>query len=644
MNRSNNYAHAPYNFVPLPTNKDGKHVPLEGKTADHDRYDDDRRTGYFDVTLETVTPLFVRGMLTAEQHQANQSKPKDEQYVTPYCFMVNGKPVIPGSSLRGMIRSLVEIITFGKMHFVSDSNKIFFRAVAAEGNDPHKASYETVFGKFGRNVHSGYLEHENGNWYVRPAKKLSGKAYLKVKERVKPGKKSKFAAKLEVKGLIRLTDKNYVVQCHSVCYDGNEDKVTRVYTPMPGQNPTATLVCTGNMAETSEDNNTGIVETERVNYALIGLPDGSKEHLPIHEQVVKDYVDGLTAFQMEKPYFDEQKGILQVGKPIFYIEENGEVIRFGHTPNFRIAHVVTDQDGRKRAVTPRDCVPKTLLSPDITDYTEAMFGFVPENDKDTRQAYAGRVFVTSATLIEKQSEVLHNEELKRTPGSPKPTTFQHYLEQPKGKDTQKRELHHYGSLENGRPKARIRGHKLYWRQRVNFDGLKRDNSDGSKPKLETKLRPVKAGISFKFRVFFENLTNAELGALAWALTLGGDKDAHHMLGMGKPYGLGMVKLTPTLYLSKRRERYSQLFDTKGQWYRAEDKQDDNADFITAFKNEIEKHTGKPFEKNERIKDLMRLLRLQTPAEDNTCFSYMELEEFKERRVLPKPSEVVDDCS
>ncbi|MBK8024601.1 MAG: hypothetical protein IPK19_25045 [Chloroflexi bacterium] len=38
-------------------------------------------------------------------------------------FGIEGVPRIPGSSLRGMLRALVEIITFGKIQPISNTRK-----------------------------------------------------------------------------------------------------------------------------------------------------------------------------------------------------------------------------------------------------------------------------------------------------------------------------------------------------------------------------------------------------------------------------------------------------------------------------------------------------------------------------------------
>ncbi|MBK8024600.1 MAG: hypothetical protein IPK19_25040 [Chloroflexi bacterium] len=153
--------------------------------------------------------------------------------------------------------------------------------------------------------------------------------------------------------------------------------------------------------------------------------------------------------------------------------------------------------------------------------------------------------MTSATLVGDPEVALEREPF--TPkilGSPKPTTFQHYLEQADGVRTPSAQLAHWGT-----PKARIRGHKLYWRKVIGgIDEVRETESLSREDTQHTSMRPIKPNVQFTFRVYFENLLSAELGALAWALTLGGDPQARHMVGMGKPYGMGVVRLKSAPHL------------------------------------------------------------------------------------------------
>jgi CRISPR-associated protein (TIGR03986 family) len=142
--------------------------------------------------------------------------------------------------------------------------------------------------------------------------------------------------------------------------------------------------------------------------------------------------------------------------------------------------------------------------------------------------------------------------------TPKPTAFQHYLTQQKPND--KNQLDHYDSPPPH--ETVIRGHKLYWHQGERSRNDIEDPNASPTSTQHTQFKPVKAGVRFKFRIYFENLSDRELGALCWVLRPLGDpaKEYCHHLGMGKPLGMGAVKLEATLHLTDRRRRYGSPFD------------------------------------------------------------------------------------
>src|SRR5271157_3826787 len=121
-------ASAPYNFVPLPE----KVVPAVSNALedlpDHDKYYSERFSGYFDVTLTTCSPLYIRGPMLSEDFQSQEQGPQVK--TTPEFFHTGDerKPVIPGSSLRGMLRALLEIVSYSKVQWVSEK-QLFFRTV-----------------------------------------------------------------------------------------------------------------------------------------------------------------------------------------------------------------------------------------------------------------------------------------------------------------------------------------------------------------------------------------------------------------------------------------------------------------------------------------------------------------------------------
>ena len=169
-------ARAPYNFVPVPDK-----VVIAQEPLAHDRYHhEDALTGWIDCDLTTCSPTYIRGMLTQEvwrEHREMQSKGErlsvaQKEAAAPF-FSLENHPVIPGSSLRGLVRSLVEIIGYGRVRWVGDSPTFTYRAVAAQTNDPLREPYQQAIGRFGSNVRAGFLVQrwENGEekWFIRPA-------------------------------------------------------------------------------------------------------------------------------------------------------------------------------------------------------------------------------------------------------------------------------------------------------------------------------------------------------------------------------------------------------------------------------------------------------------------------------------------
>lgn len=669
-------ARAPYNFVPLPERAvDVREQPgvttLDDALPSHNVFRSDRRHGYFDVTLTTESPLYIRGMLTrdeAENKETHRNKPDFFHTGDP------AAPVVPGSSLRGMIRALVEIVTWSKLTRVSNSPKIFYRAVAAEKDDPLGEDYKVIVGKPGKlNVRAGYLEREGDQWFIRPATLYKNQAFIKVKA-LKEDKRTKEIVQHEdvqaVQGLIPLNSSEYRVQYHPVVSVGDfrplkpTGYAIAVRSPKPGESSTGILVCTGNMAESSDEQQ-GRVKTNRRNFALVLPPDPNARRLQIAPQAITDYRDGLTAFQQESP-FDPQYGCLVEGRPIFYIPPTqGRMVQyFGHAPFSRIPASLTDKSNR-RAVTPGDLVPDFLREhPNHIDFGEAIFGYVRSAEViqlleqeagkvpqgDPRRAYAGRISISDARMCTETDNPYDIDAGGITPpilGSPKPTTFQHYLNQrdENGTVLDRKNLRHYDTKAGqGNPAAQIRGHKLYWRQRraavSEIPGSTTEPLESLKDKAQrTRIRPVKKGIKFTFRVDFENMTDIELGALAWVLALGNEShhpNARHMLGMGKPFGMGVVKLDAALVLRDRQRRYTSLFDSG---WSSGDENGDAGTFISHFNTFIEGVVGQEAYQ-KRMKELLPMLEGREP---NPLFTYMRLEpqnEYKDRPVLPYPTEII----
>lgn len=381
-----------------------------------------------------------------------------------------------------------------------------------------------------------------------------------------------------------------------------------------------------------------------------------------------------------------QNGYLRDGEPVFFLLNNDNKVRFlGRAQMFRLPY----------NNSPLDFVPVRLRFPilkvlaiyfkmlfinqqsvkyatlialftSFVDIADAIFGFIGNKKLNSSKAYASRVYITDGLLKSDQKEKVQAS-LDRKPeqillSSPKPTTFQHYLVQPKETKAHQENLKHYASqppIDTESGETVIRGHKLYWHRDCKIEVP--ENAD-----TQTSLiKPIDSGIEFTFTIHFENLSDVELGALLWVLSLSSDKSQTletgkpdetycFSLGMGKPFGMGAVKIDYKLYLSDRIARYSQLFDRKG-WSQDEKDQDEVTQEEIKCISEFEKYILDRISENDypdkhnrqqlehlkqipRIEMLLAMLQCDSPPE---ATDYMELDDFKSRKVLPTPLDIMD---
>jgi CRISPR-associated protein (TIGR03986 family) len=568
----NRTASAPYNFVPLPEVVVTA-VDNADDLPDHDRYHPGRHTGYFEVTLTTKSPLYVRCPFTLQdylrQERGEDANAPFRQQVrnTPDFFYTRDRnqPVIPGSSLRGILRNVLEIVSYGKVQWVTDK-KLFFRTV----DDTTVGRYYR--GRMTGKIEAGFLTRRGGEFVIRLCQmvrisrnKLTGSLY----EGQGPNKTPRWNGRprqwMPVWVTLSAGDR-FVDQ---VCYD-----------PTP-EFREGRLIITGDIPGKNKE-------------FVFLLPADDAEEIPVPEELIERFHDDDQITQWQERAFPKdkpvpgcrerngtlRKNLREHGDPVFFLRENGQLTFFGRAQMFRLPY----------AKCPIDLVHEELRRPEDIDYAEALFGFVRKKEElqdmmrrgviqempkqgDKRRAYAGRVFVTDAVLVEGQTDywLSTNPITPKILATPKPTAFQHYLTQQEPDN--RNELDHYDSPPPH--ETTIRGHKRYWHQGLNpSEGLTldqiREHIEEERSRLtqlatstqHTQFKPIKPGVQFRFRIYFENLSERELGALCWALHPLGDpaKEYCHHLGMGKPLGMGAVKLDATLHLTNRPTRYGSLFN------------------------------------------------------------------------------------
>ncbi|MEG4517136.1 MULTISPECIES: TIGR03986 family type III CRISPR-associated RAMP protein [unclassified Microcoleus] len=664
---------APYNFVELPAT-----VVAAEDLPSGDRYHLDRKTGKIECTLTTESPLYIRCGLTTEEFKAEKEGKDlpDFFYTDPNAK--NEKPVLPGSSLRGMLRTLVEIVSFGKIDRVSGNQRLFFRAVAANKN---KESWGEEYKKYveAGKIKAGYLKKDSEGWYIQPAKNEQCATFAWVRETT-----------LNLPDFKKFNHDKYEPQYISASYRSESvavdqtDKAKRLFAndiELPDTHPQkGVLVTSGNMKQGDESSS-----SPRHNHCLVFAEDKNARPLKIDKTAIEHYRNALTDFQKKSP-FNKNLGLLEENqnRPVFYYhDQNSNTVGFfGQSPNFRIPY---SPKGNGHATTVLDFIPEDLRKLASIDLADAIFGWVKKESKDEKLSQgfdkqrAGRVFFTDALYQSSQNGIWY-EDNPVTPqilSNPKPTNFPHYLVQ---QNVDKLELKHYAS--EPIEKTVIRGHKLYWHKGSNPDFklpppkkvidlpkkiLNTQTTLISDPQT-TQISPIKKGVTFKFDIHFENLSKVELGALLWVLSLSSDKSQTldtgkqdekycFSLGMGKPLGMGAVNIDYELHLSNRKERYKHLFNGT-KWKTGEEDQsqtpEKEEESVKAFEKYIldwiccqdypkdrKREQLQHLKQLPRIEMLLAMLRCNSPNAKQTRYMTIEPDnEYKDRRVLPTPLDVM----
>ena len=613
-NEDKNIATAPYNFIPInDTVIAAEAIPGEDFQMNK-YYADTRFTGYIKLNIKTLTPLYVRG----------SNKPEEEKENSEF-FSPGNKLRIPGSSIRGMVRNLVEIISFSKMEYFEDKRLYYRTLVDLQSNYPKimfKGDVRDKHQGISPRTKAGWLKQENGKYYIYP---LYNEQIYRINFSPVPNKESNQwivdesnKPEFSFHEKISFIPQNEAVRPHQrrtkngktitnyLRYALINDNDYKMGHCEDGKYQKGYLILSGRM---------GYGEHCKHMHPVIHCPDFNGKKKQVVQSVVESYRGDINREPYANLFTVLEKH--DEGVPCFYLEENGEVQSIGHTPLYRLPYIKKVSDH----------IPAEHKT-DVLDLTNAIFG--------QAEKFAGRVFFEDTVLCERQGQVLMDTKLPKILSSPKPTSFQLYLKQ---KSNNKKELCHWDDSPN-KENGFIRGYKLYWHQN-NEDGYSWVEKGTTNATHSDPITPVKAGKEFSGIIRFENLSKVELGALLFVLDL--PDNMAHKLGMGKPLGLGSVKITPELYLSNRIERYSKLFGNN-EWYLGEEQIPDMKSYENAFAAYIMEKLGEASSylwENDRIKDLKLMLDLNNTKKADWIqkIRYMDVGKFG-RKVLPQVQDVL----
>ena len=566
---------APYNFIPLSDKILLPYDSVESLPA-HDRIDPSMKTGEICVTMVADTPVFV----------------SDGDKNDPHFFRgSNGKYMIPGSTIRGMVRENMQILGFGLMRPGEDLEdiQIYFRDFASASgsrDDPLKKYYCAALGikqmpmPSGRPkaipqlVKSGYLKKEKGKYKIYPSKG----SYMLVR-RDHPGVRC-FGTE--------------DARTENVYYRAEGDRVKEIRPAVGEKNGLrrGTLLYTGKPVR-SWNRQTGRLEDHPNHLYLIPEADWSAQPLTLDEDDVLSYMED---FEKRRNVLGRNRNFWNLPlegreKPVFYVQYEGHVY-FGMSRFLRIGYRYPLSYG----------LPEShKAGMDKLDFPRAILGYVSKNSGSYRSRVSFGDFAADGEAYEMPP-------ISMILGEPKPSYYPGYV---------------VGGKHYNHEDFRLRGYKQYWLKEVEA------TDDNGKPRAATTIRPLPRGTKFSGTIRYKNLTEAELGLLLWCLRL--EKGCYQSVGMAKPYGYGRMRLT----IDAIKEFEAPALYDSGSFLVSDTKSDaaGGEGYIKKYCDYAEQHLADlaPIKENSPLRDFFFMkTSIRTPNE----MCYMSLKEYRFKAALP----------
>lgn len=527
-------------------------------------------SGQIAYTLTANTALFIKG------EDGN------------FCH-VNGEYFIPGTSIKGCIRSVLEIMSFGHLDEtrVKDNRERYaFRDI--QDRDGYMQKMGTVY--------CGWLT--DNDKIVSWGKPVHIK-YDDIVSKIPNCSFGRFRS-LDTFGKYRLNHNTYLTGRFS-----NPKKLL-------GAKPyDKRFFCQFSTTEVGNPGTvifSGAMQKKRSDFVLLEK-DERETILDVPHNVLKDF----------KAIYSNYKNIpinhRKRGRAVFFtLDGNDKVVTLG----LSYLHKYYAQ------YTVNDAIPVGLKGkePDLAD---VIFGSVKHNLK-------GRVQFGAAKQEKAELLLSENDTILSVLGSPRASYYPTYLQDKATWDTEggvisgiKRYpikprydlgllelknqdrthfIEKYGETDGHVYEPEVNGRKLIPRDvekdEINFETI-------------TRMNPLKEGSIFKGVIYFHNLKPEELGALLSALTFHGKEECKHSLGQAKSQGYGNVSIAVNDLI---------IFDKKKEMK-------EYLDSFESLMNYFLKSTGckKPWIETIQLKELFAMAKGFSDESLIDYFTPMLLEEF-----------------
>lgn len=587
---------ATYNFVPL---SDKVFFPPWAGQISHDVPFSDGISGSIRLSLTAETPIFVR-------NGAPSSTDSDDRD-THFSQTTDGRYFIPATSVKGAVRSVLEILSFGKMTL--DKQAMFAQR---EWDNP--GLYPIKKPKEQEKIHCGYLRRKDADYVIEDHGKPWRISHIELDRMLNT---SIFSDNFHRKPDDKLSDAKLPDDKKTACYKYDLLRDNGLYDKLVKEKHFDIKYNEKNF-KYEASHSEGAEEKGRV--VLTGSPDtwilprkpnaGKFFEFVFPAENIKDYHVHAELFDYYKFIYDrpdeagkkEWKRIRDLveqetsttdypGAPVFFrLDDKGNVKDFGFALLYKLPY----------QRTPYDVLPTAHkgegqdLKPDMA---QCLFGFINDTKSLKGRVSFSHAFATTETANEAEKVTV-------TPGSPKASYYPCYVDQ--GKSVSGNKVSSRDSKGNPKYNSYNDGQIRGWKRYVVKNEASPGKCNKDNEKTQVSFTPLKAGAEFECDVTFFNLRPQELGALLSAITFHGTSGCRHQFGAGKPYGYGRTKVT-----------VDSITDSDGNTL-------DQKLYLGCFEDTMESFFSTGWLNSTHLKELLSMADIENVKREDGDFRYMTL--------------------
>lgn len=529
----------PYNFISLPEKKE------------HAYTDKDKHYGVIHYSITTKTPLFIPNSSNDNAFACKETDHKSYDFFS-YTDLsneknVNGKyhePVVPGSEMRGLVRSIYETLTDSCMGVLNDNYPVkrigapFKPGLLHLEEDGSLSLVKAISIMIGENIYhpNKVNNYKDGDKIYFNTPKSKGIMMEKIKDFSKD-KRS-------------FNDSGYVLRWGF--FSNKKMSTAKKYYHA--------FKISG-----------GVVKNDLTENEIKSMMNSIIDSY-VEQPTVKPYdVEAYEAYRTNFKLFLEGKR--EEYFPVNYSTIGNEIVCLAPAT---FSKEVSSKNLMDYAGIFAPCDDELCPACDL-------FGKIGTNAKSSCIRFSD-MFVNKTNSNE--SYYKGNCVTINNLSSPKISNVDFYLERPKNATFWSYDYY----VENGKVRlynSSLRGRKYYWHhdpESVRF------NKSMERTKLNKTIRPVKEGITFYGELYFDGISRKQLNQLIYILNTG-KEGLGYKLGMGKPLGLGSV----TCKVNAVEERKIMLKQNKVSYdvssYDYSKLTYGNVGFSTSVQKEFEKITG-----------------------------------------------------